>query len=221
MATERLLLLAPTGFSSSSRSASPCTRPRSWGLRTRTWAADGSSAERRRGPAACAARGAGAAPKVATSAWPHVAVGVGTSGHPRRGPRSCGPTDAERPRGGRARALPSAPEHIDKIFSGAGQYQSLAKSWPNHSNHFDFIRYRSELAAQEHIDKGRFQGRMARGNIQKSRAAAEADVGIAALSEPHIDKIFSGSEWRGAIQSLHQNHATSLEPTEPSTELQL
>jgi hypothetical protein len=48
MATERLLLLAPTGFSSSSRSASPCTRPRSWGLRTRTWAADGSSAERRR-----------------------------------------------------------------------------------------------------------------------------------------------------------------------------
>jgi hypothetical protein len=53
-----------------------------------------------------------------------------------------------------------------KFFSGAGQYQSLAKSWPNHSNHIDFIRYRSELAAQEHIDKGRFQGRMARGNNQ-------------------------------------------------------
>ena len=34
-------------------------------------------------------------------------------------------------------ALPSAPEHIDKIFSGAGQYQSLAKSWPNHSNHIE------------------------------------------------------------------------------------
>eukprot|EP01046_Picozoa_sp_COSAG06_P006143 COSAG06_NODE_286_length_18312_cov_90.377752_2_plen_424_part_00 len=30
------------------RSATPWTRPRSWGLRTRTWAADGSSAERRR-----------------------------------------------------------------------------------------------------------------------------------------------------------------------------
>ena len=101
MATERLLLLAPADLSSCSKRFILYTPafmgpldadPNDVGLGSRRRLRSQSVAACLRCPC-----GAGAAPKVASCAWPQSRWASGHQFLFRRGPRSCGLADAERP----------------------------------------------------------------------------------------------------------------------------